>query len=76
MKTELSITMNGKISLEVIAENQFEFALLNIIWKQQGYRRANGNTIAPDGGKTGFYIPFGRITSEEDATVLMPIERK
>lgn len=62
MKVKTTATLAGEFSLEVIAENEFEFAILERAWKLNGYERANGNTIAPGGGKTGFYVPLFQMS--------------
>jgi hypothetical protein len=58
MKCIPHMTLAGDFSLEVVAENDFEFHLLSHAWKIQGYERANGSTTTPEGMKTGFYVPL------------------
>ncbi len=58
MKAELSTTLAGEFSLEIIAETDFEFKALERAWALRGYKRANGQSIAPKGGSSGFYIPL------------------
>ncbi len=61
MKTELRINLNGDVKLEVIAETDAEFRLLNHAWTLNEFERGNGQSTAPGGGGVGFYIPLCRM---------------
>lgn len=56
MKAELSMTLAGEMAIEIIAETEAEYRLFNTAWELNGYRRASGQSVAPNGYKTGFYI--------------------
>lgn len=46
----------GGMALELIAETDVEYMLLNQIWEYGKMKRGNGNTETPDGMSTGFYL--------------------
>jgi hypothetical protein len=57
MRAEISVTMGGKMSIEIIAETKFERGILSAAWQQRGYDRGNGQSRFDDGA-TGFYVPL------------------
>lgn len=46
----------GGVALELIAETDVEYMLLKQIWEHGEMTRGNGETIAPDGHCTGFFL--------------------
>ncbi len=60
MKAELSVTLAGNVSLEIIAETKFERAILSMAWQERGYERGNGQSRFDDGA-TGFYVPLFKV---------------
>jgi hypothetical protein len=59
MKAEISVTLAGQVSLEVIAETEFERGILEMAWRQRGYVQGNGKTtVGHMRGSTGFYVPL------------------
>jgi len=64
MKVELKRTMRGDLKLEIIAETDVEYHLLDSAWELQGYERGNGKTVTPNKMQCGFYIPLCTLVKE------------
>lgn len=64
MKVETSITLAGDVRLEVIAESDFEIAILRRAWELNKYKFGNGRTKDAK-GSYGFYVPL--FTAAETA---------
>lgn len=68
MTAEICTTLAGEISIECIAETDFEFKILERAWALNGYRRANGKSKAPEGGTSGFYVELLDATPKRSTT--------
>lgn len=63
MKVELYTLRAGDLKLEVIAETDIEYRLLQKAWELNGYERGKGKTVTPDGMAAGFFIPLCRLSA-------------
>ena len=63
MKVELYTLMTGDLKLEVIAETDLEYRVLQKAWELNGYERGKGKTVTPDGMAAGFFIPLCRLSA-------------
>ena len=48
--------VHGGTALELVAETDVEYMVLAEIWKHGQMKTGDGNSIAPNGGSTGFYL--------------------
>jgi hypothetical protein len=70
MKIEFSPLMRGDLQFEIIGETDFEYYMLDLLWRAQMehfscFKRGNGKTVTPDNMGTGFYICFGSVEINE-----------
>jgi hypothetical protein len=71
MKVDLVALMNGTLQLELITETDVEYRLLERVWEdkkdtEKSFVRGYGNTVAPNGGATGFYVDLCRLEKIND----------
>lgn len=69
MRAEVVTLCRGDIELEIIAETDFEFAVLNKAWAIQGYKQCNGRSLTPKGESIGVYIPLFCTTATFDSNL-------